>query len=190
MSFSHVRPLRWPMLLSSINTPAVRSRWRHRIAQSSARRNPVTMVSQIRMAQSWSCQASLRMRAACSAVGGCGFGLGCGGGTAWAMGLVAIQRHRTARFSAPLRMKWMYVPDAPVRQRLALVRLAAVVALVRAVGSVVDALPLAAVVPAAPERGVERVKQIAVECPYLHRADQWPDVFLGQAAVIRGSVYL
>lgn len=57
---------------------------------------------------SGSCQASLRIRAACSAVGGCGFGLGCGGGTAWVMGLVAIQRHRIARFSAPLRMKWMY----------------------------------------------------------------------------------
>jgi hypothetical protein len=35
VSLSQVRPLRWPMLFSSISTPAVRSRWHDRIAQSS-----------------------------------------------------------------------------------------------------------------------------------------------------------
>ena len=64
VSFSQVWPLRWPMLFSSVSTPAARSRWRHRIAHSSPRQNPVTMVSQIRMAQSGSFHASVRMRAA------------------------------------------------------------------------------------------------------------------------------
>jgi hypothetical protein len=49
-----------------------------------------------------------RIRAASSGVGGRGFGFSVAGGCAWAMGLVAIQRHRTARFSTPLRMKWIW----------------------------------------------------------------------------------
>jgi integrase len=58
-------------------------------------------------AQSGSFHASLRMRAASAAVGGCGLGLGGEGGSASAIGFAATHFQRTARRSAPLRMKWI-----------------------------------------------------------------------------------
>ena len=60
----------------------------------------------------------------------------------------------------------------------------------RAIHAVVDPRPSVAVVPAAPEDGVERVEQVPVKRSDLHRADQWPDVLARQAAVVRESVLL
>lgn len=67
----------------------------------SPRRTPVVIAVQIKVPQSGSRHASLTMRAACSAVGGCGFGLGAAGGSAWLIGLTVTHCHRSARLYAP-----------------------------------------------------------------------------------------
>jgi hypothetical protein len=139
------------------------------------------MVSQISMAQSGSCQALLRMRAACSVVGGCGFGVSDG------VSGEPAPPHSPFQGTAEYEVD---VPDAAVRQRPALVRLAALIALVRAGGTVVDARLPVAVVPATPERGVEGIEQVTVERFDLQRADQRPDVLSGQVAVVRERVLL
>lgn len=59
------------------------------------------------MPHSGSTHASVRMRAASSGDGGRGLAFGAGGVSANTMGFDEIQLHRTARFNAPLRMKWI-----------------------------------------------------------------------------------
>jgi hypothetical protein len=80
-------------------------------------------------------------------------------------------------------MKWMY-QTLPFDSGPALMRLATLVTVVRPVCPVIQPRPPIAVIPATPQRRVERVEQVPVQRPDLHRTDQWPDVFLGQAAVI------
>jgi len=53
--------------------PAARSTWSHRSASSSARHSPVTITSPTRVPQSPSCsQVAVKMRPACTTVGGSG----------------------------------------------------------------------------------------------------------------------
>lgn len=92
------------MLVRIISGPVVKSKRSQASAHSSPRRAPVTIASQTNMPQSGSFQASAEMRAACSVVGGCGFGGGAAGGFALSMGLTLIHFHRTARSHAPLRI--------------------------------------------------------------------------------------
>lgn len=96
------------MLRPIESVPASRSTSSHRNPHSSPRRKPVTIVSQTSTAQSGSFDASSRIRAASAAVGGRGFGAGCGGASAFSIGFRAIQPHRTARLNAPERMTWIW----------------------------------------------------------------------------------
>jgi hypothetical protein len=75
--------------------------------------------------------------------------------------------------------------DRRVAQRLAPVRAAPVVALVRQRGPVAELLPVGAVVPAAPHLGIERVQDVSVEVANLALADEWPDVLVHVLAVAR-----
>ncbi|MDN5748153.1 MAG: hypothetical protein L0H64_06550 [Pseudonocardia sp.] len=124
MSFSHVSRLRWPMLRDTEITPVDRSTSTHRSAHSSPRRTPVTIASHTSVPHSGSAHASVRIRAASSGDGGRGLAFGAGGVSANTIGFDEIQPHRTARFNAPLRMKWIWrIVAAPsdlhlcVRQR-------------------------------------------------------------------------
>jgi hypothetical protein len=77
-------------------------------AHSSPRRAPVTIATPTNEPQSGSrSNAASTRRAAFSADGGRGSGYGKAGGPACIAGLTAIQRHRTARLSAPLRIQWI-----------------------------------------------------------------------------------
>lgn len=69
-----------------------KSTWGHRIAQISPRREPVIMASHTCVPQSGTlCQAWLRMVAASSAVGDCGFAGDGAGGSVWFIGLIVTQ---------------------------------------------------------------------------------------------------
>jgi hypothetical protein len=76
--------------------PSDKSRSSSRSAASSPRRAPVVIAVQINAPQSGSRHDSLTIRAASRDVGGCGFGLGAAGGSAWLIGLTATHRQRTA----------------------------------------------------------------------------------------------
>jgi hypothetical protein len=71
------------------------------MAHISPRRAPVVIVVHTSAPQSGSRHASVTILAASDDVGGCGFGFGAGGGVACPTGLIATQRHRTARPNAP-----------------------------------------------------------------------------------------
>ena len=70
---------------------------RSRRAHSSPRRAPVVIANQINVPQSGSFHASFTIRAASTALGGCGFGMGAAGGSAWCSGLTVTHFQRTAR---------------------------------------------------------------------------------------------
>ena len=182
VSFSQVCPASWPMLRSTDSTPPTTSRSFQRSAHSSPRRKPVTIVSQTSTAQSGSDQASLRMRAASSGDGGCGFAAGCGGGSACSIGFVDSQRQRTARFSAPLRMTWICRTvdrDRP-RQTWGRHRPSHWCA---CCCPVFDVRPAVAVRPAPAQLGVERVEHGGPQGADLLLADQREDVPSGEVAV-------
>jgi hypothetical protein len=73
----------------------------------------------------------------------------------------------------------MDVPDRCVRQRLADVRTAALVALMRPRGPMIDDLAAGlAVDPAATELGIERVQLVRAKRAGLLAADERPDVLV------------
>ena len=94
--------------------------------------------------------------------------LGAAGGSASAIGFVVTHLQRTARFSAPLRMKWIWRIRRG-RERLAGMQFAALIAPAFAQRAVVDLPPARLAVVSAPaELGVEPVHGAGVE-----RSDLW-----------------
>ena len=82
----------------------------------------------------------------------------------------------------------MNVEDAGLLERLADVRPASIVALVRPGRPVVEPRLTIAVVAAPPQFGVERVCDVGINCTDLLLADAGNDVLVGLAAVVDASL--
>src|SRR4051794_8775240 len=168
---------------SMVRTASSRSRWRRRSAHNYPRRAPVAIASQTSVPHASSFHASLSSAAASFADGGDGLGAGDAGGCALPVGLMEIQRQRTATFHGT-REDPVDLPDGRRRQWTTDVRFTAVVALVLGLCLVIDLpAPLVAAGTAAPELGVERVEHLAVELAQRQRSEDRAHVPLEVADV-------